>query len=274
MATEIMGNDGRKSSLGRVNIFWIVGLLIWTALVSVPAVWNIARTTAIVEEARTSSSAEVPNTPIVITVLTSYGFVWVAGLLSATILARRFTLVIRDSDNEISPIRRLAVQDVVTGLPSHAILLERAVAAVQRAEDEGHRVAVICLDLQEFRKMNSPMGEEETEELLRDIGQRLRHVLRDSDTVARLGQDRFTLLAAGIAKPADVTVVVNKVVDSFSEPFHIRSRFFYVSAKIGVSVYPDDSVDAASTIQHAEFALSQAVISGSSFELYGQHAAS
>jgi diguanylate cyclase (GGDEF)-like protein len=130
-------------------------------------------------------------------------------------------------------------------------------------------VAVAFLDLDQFKRINDTLGHSVGDALLRGVAERLRECLREGDTIARLGGDEFTLILTDLAKPGDVAEVAKKLLGSFSTPFYVEGRELFVTASIGISIYPTDGETAETLLKHADTAMYRAKDLGRNhFQLY------
>jgi diguanylate cyclase (GGDEF)-like protein/PAS domain S-box-containing protein len=171
---------------------------------------------------------------------------------------------------DISPVKEaeerlahMAHHDPLTGLPNRLLFLARLEHALDRARREGGRVGVLFMDLDHFKKVNDTLGHPAGDLLLQHSAQRLRRALREQDTVARLGGDEFTVLLEGPGTDdRGVCQVAEKLIATLSEVFDLEGRSAYVSASIGISLYPEDGQDATTLLKHADSALYHAKDAG------------
>jgi diguanylate cyclase (GGDEF)-like protein/PAS domain S-box-containing protein len=169
---------------------------------------------------------------------------------------------VTESKNYEEQLARQANFDTLTGLANRNLLRDRLQQAIARARREGHNLAVIFLDVDHFKMVNDTLGHTVGDELLRAVAGRLASSVRESDTVARLGGDEFVVLLvtrAGDGSPeADVTALVEKLLGRLSEPVALADREVRPTASIGVSVYPQDGVDADTLLRNADAAMYRA----------------
>ena len=162
-----------------------------------------------------------------------------------------------------------AHHDPLTGLPNRLLFESRLLAALADAQTDGRLGAVLFLDLDRFKHINDSLGHPVGDELLKGIAQRLREQLRDIDTVARLGGDEFIILLPGLHQADDAVAVANKLLDCFKVPFPAESHEFFISASIGISLYPQDGQDVATLVKNADAAMYRAKAGGRNrVELY------
>jgi diguanylate cyclase (GGDEF)-like protein/PAS domain S-box-containing protein len=156
----------------------------------------------------------------------------------------------------------LAHHDPLTGLPNRALFNDRLVHALQRAEREGTRLAVMFIDLDRFKVVNDTLGHHLGDQLLQSVAQQFRQSIRAVDTLARLGGDEFALLAENLGETQDAIVVARKLLDLFARPFALAEHDIHVSSSIGISFYPEDGQRAAELIKHADAAMYRAKAKG------------
>ncbi len=136
-------------------------------------------------------------------------------------------------------VRHLALHDVLTGLPNRMLLAARFDHAVDLARREGWRMAVLYLDLDGFKPVNDRFGHEAGDRVLREVAARLRQLVRQSDTVARVGGDEFLILLGRIASVADAQGVADKVCDVLRRPVAVSGEQVVIGASVGIGLYPD-----------------------------------
>jgi diguanylate cyclase (GGDEF)-like protein/PAS domain S-box-containing protein len=166
-------------------------------------------------------------------------------------------------------IRNLAYHDALTGLPNRLLFQDRLSVAVAQAHRLGHRVAVLFLDVDRFKMINDSLGHSRGDRLLQQVSERLSLCVREGDTVARLGGDEFTLILPGLLKAEDVAKVADKILESLRQPFQLEGRELYVTASIGVSLFPDDGRDTETLLKYADTAMYRAKEQGrDGYQLY------
>lgn len=152
-------------------------------------------------------------------------------------------------------VNYLAYYDGLTALPNLNLFLDRIKQEVPRTEYRKRHVAVLVVDIDRFAFINEMFGSGHGDEVLREVGRRLLGIIREGDTVARLGRDHFGILLADVAQSQDIVFVVNKLFSSLEHPVRIAGTNITIAAYIGVSVSPQDSSDAAVLVKNAEIAL-------------------
>jgi diguanylate cyclase (GGDEF)-like protein len=159
-------------------------------------------------------------------------------------------------------LRHSAHHDALTGLASRPLLHERLAHAIQLADRQKNKVAVLFMDLDRFKHINDSLGHSAGDVLLRACADRLRESVRASDTVARFGGDEFVLVLEGLGSTADVLAPLSKVLGRFSLPFEVNGRELPTTASIGISVFPDDGRDVETLLMNADAAMYRAKESG------------
>jgi len=151
----------------------------------------------------------------------------------------------------------LVTHDELTGLPNRLLFNDRLGLALARAARAEETLCLLFVDLDNFKVINDTLGHEIGDRLLIQAAQRLRECLRAEDTLARLGGDEFVLLLEASQKQ-DATLAAERLIAALSSPFIIGERECYVSASVGISVFPDDSRDAGGLMRNADSAMYRA----------------
>jgi diguanylate cyclase (GGDEF)-like protein/PAS domain S-box-containing protein len=152
-------------------------------------------------------------------------------------------------------LRYNAVHDHLTGLPNRTLFFDRLSMALAQAQRESHLVAIIMLDLDEFKKVNDTHGHNAGDRLLQGVTERLTHMFRRSDTIARLGGDEFVLLLPDLPYAEVARNVAERIVHCFQKPFDVEGVQVATTASLGVSVFPADGEDAETLIKNADIAM-------------------
>jgi diguanylate cyclase (GGDEF)-like protein/PAS domain S-box-containing protein len=166
----------------------------------------------------------------------------------------------RKADEET--IRQLAYHDHLTGLPNRTLFNDRLDLAIARSRRARLGLAVMLLDLDHFKDTNDTLGHSVGDKLLLAVSARLTSLLRESDTVCRMGGDEFLVLVEGLAQPEDVETVAEAIIDQVRLPFAIDGHTLDVTTSIGVAVYPADGGDRDTLIKHADIAMYKAKRAG------------
>ncbi len=155
-------------------------------------------------------------------------------------------------------ITSLAYHDTLTGLPNRLLFADRLTLAVAQAHRRGRRLGVLFLDVDRFKLINDSLGHSVGDRLLKALARRLAGTIRDEDTVARLGGDEFILLLPDASEAADVVTVAEKILESVRKPVRIDESELFVTASIGISLYPDDGTDPEALVKNADTAMYRA----------------
>lgn len=145
--------------------------------------------------------------------------------------------------------------DPLTGLPNRRMFHDRLDQELKKSHRSGLRMALILLDLDRFKEINDTLGHDMGDLLLKDASQRLLRCVRDSDTVARLGGDEFTIILSELEDTESTERVVNNILQKLAEPFQLKTKLAYVSASIGITLYPKDADKIDALIKNADQAM-------------------
>jgi diguanylate cyclase (GGDEF)-like protein/PAS domain S-box-containing protein len=152
----------------------------------------------------------------------------------------------------------LAQHDALTGLPNRLLLHQRLDGLLAQTRRSGEKVAVLLLDLDNFKAINDTLGHAVGDKLLKGVTRRLRSSLREEDAVARLGSDEFAVVQAGVARPEDVSLLACRLIEILGEPYMLDGHSIISGASIGIAMAPGDGDDAEKLLKNADMALSRA----------------
>jgi diguanylate cyclase (GGDEF)-like protein/PAS domain S-box-containing protein len=144
--------------------------------------------------------------------------------------------------------------DILTGLPNRGLFRDRLNLEIIKAQRDNGQMALIFVDLDRFKEVNDTLGHDAGDLLLIEAARRIQQCVRASDTVARLSGDEFTVILPGL-KSKKVEYIVQKILDRLAEPFQIRNEVAYLSASIGITLYPADATEPESLIKNADQAM-------------------
>ncbi|QAU35455.1 EAL domain-containing protein [Janthinobacterium sp. 17J80-10] len=150
---------------------------------------------------------------------------------------------------------RLANEDALTGLPNRHWLAKFLPLAVQRASQNGDMLAVLFLDLDEFKNINDTLGHSAGDKLLKIAAQRVKSVLRPSDKIVRLGGDEFTVIVEQVSHRNAAAHVAERIAQALQAPLELGGSRQSIRASIGISVYPDDGLDPEILLKNADIAM-------------------
>ncbi len=188
----------------------------------------------------------------------------------------QFILIMRDiTDRRLTQERLsfLANFDSLTGLPNRVLFRDRLAQAMARAKRSGAPMALMFLDLDNFKVINDSLGHAVGDELLREVAERLKGCLRQVDqvargggeeafTVSRLGGDEFTVIAEQLASAEDAALIARRILDALEAEVELRGQEVHVSASIGISMFPSDDSDLDGLVRHTDMAMYRAKAMG------------
>lgn len=160
--------------------------------------------------------------------------------------------------NEITTLQnkiQLSLKDPVTNLPTKELFADRLDFAVKECERYHLTMGVFCVDLSDFSSINEAFSYEVGNLLLLEVGKRLQSCIRQIDSVARLENDTFAILLPNLTKPEAATIIVQRILQEFTQPFYIHDHEFHIALYIGIAIFPLDAVDAVDLLNNAKHAL-------------------
>lgn len=170
---------------------------------------------------------------------------------------------------DITPLRlkqeqleHLAHFDALTDLPNRILFSDRLHQAMIMSQRHQQSLAVLYLDLDGFKSVNDTYGHDVGDAFLVTVSQVMHKVMRDSDTLARIGGDEFVAVLVDVKSPYDCTQLVERILDACAEPVIIQDKTLRISASVGITLYPQDDVDADQLMRHADRALYEAKQAG------------
>jgi diguanylate cyclase (GGDEF)-like protein len=179
--------------------------------------------------------------------------------------ARKYTEARRLSER----LAHQAYHDSLTGLPNRLLFSDRLQQALADAERRKQAVALLFIDLDRFKLVNDGLGHSVGDLLLTQLGERLRRCIRRTDTLARTGGDEFTMVVTDLTDPRQAARVARKLLGALRQPFTVAGYELFVSATIGISLYPTDGRDADLLLRNADTAMYRAKTKGrSTFEFF------
>ena len=148
--------------------------------------------------------------------------------------------------------------DALTGLPNRRMLRDRLHHAMERARRNQATIALLLLNMNKFREINDALGYEAGDAILAQSAQRIRQVVRESDTIARWGGDEFIVVLEDLKQPGDADQVAEKILDQFAMPFASGARESFVTLSVGIAIYPGSDVDMDTLLKCADIAMTRA----------------
>ncbi|MFD1040665.1 PAS domain S-box protein [Virgibacillus byunsanensis] len=179
--------------------------------------------------------------------------------------------IFRDISERIKQEEQLAFMafhDPLTGLKNRRSFLDQLEESIKSANNKHEEMAVMYLDMDEFKSVNDEFGHEVGDELLIEFAKRLKENVRDYDTICRIGGDEFLILLENITDQQCVTDIADRVHDASQEPYIIKNNVINVTTSIGISFYPDDGITAKMLIHHADEAMYLGKKEGNRFSVY------
>ncbi len=173
----------------------------------------------------------------------------------------RYLAVVRDLSRQKqaeAKLIQLAQFDPLTALPNRALFLDRLARELARAHRYQRLVAVLFLDLDDFKKINDSFGHLVGDTLLKQVALRLKSAVRETDTIARFGGDEFVLCVADLQGPEDHLPIVNKLFEVFKDPFRMQTQEVFVKASLGIALFPNHGTDPHILLKHANAAMYEA----------------
>ena len=157
---------------------------------------------------------------------------------------------------------QLANYDALTGLANRRSFLQTFEQELKRAERTGAIVALIFLDIDHFKNINDTFGHSVGDALLTTVASRLRKALRQVDTIARMGGDEFTIILSELSDVHDIEDICQKILDELAAPTNVADHTIYVTASLGIAIYPDDCVEGEALLKSADQAMYEAKAAG------------
>jgi diguanylate cyclase (GGDEF)-like protein/PAS domain S-box-containing protein len=152
-------------------------------------------------------------------------------------------------------LAHLAEHDPLTDLPNRILFADRLRQAMRHSHRERRKVALLFLDLDHFKSINDSLGHATGDLILQQAARRMRTLVREGDTVARMGGDEFTVILGALTQGSDAGLIAHKLIAAFDEPFEVADRLLYVTASIGLSLYPDDGTELETLVRNADSAM-------------------
>ncbi len=164
----------------------------------------------------------------------------------------------------------LAYYDALTGLPNRTLFQDRLARALAGARRRGEKVALLFLDLDNFKTINDSLGHSVGDLILKKVGECLDAWARKQDTVARLGGDEFVVVLTGVKDVASVAVAADRLLKALTTEFIVQGQVLNVSCSVGISVFPDNGTDLETLVKNADAAMYSAKENGSRLQFFTQ----
>jgi diguanylate cyclase (GGDEF)-like protein len=157
--------------------------------------------------------------------------------------------------NEYDELSRSSQRDALTDTPNRTLMQDRLSKAIANAHRRGARIALLFLDIDEFKTINDTRGHAVGDEVVQVVARRLESVVRDADTVSRHGGDEFLILLSDINQASDAALIAEKILVAMAEPMGIQDHQLNISVSLGISIFPEDGENAATLITRADEAM-------------------
>lgn len=151
----------------------------------------------------------------------------------------------------------MAMHDALTGLPNRILLHDRLLEAISEAKDREGKVAVMLIDLDNFKVVNDTLGHNRGDQLLKMVAERLKSCLRGCDTIARFGGDEFVVIFTNIRGQGEIETLSARIIERLTKPFLLADKEFYVTVSVGISLYPEHGEGIEVLLQNADIAMYQ-----------------
>ena len=192
-------------------------------------------------------------------------------ILDISLLTQSFEELASKAISYTEQLRQIAYYDPLTRLPNRALLRDRLSGAIAFSRREGKKVAVLFIDLDYFKTVNDSLGHDVGDKVLVQVAKRLKAIFRDMDTVARFGGDEFVAVVPGVEDINMVTEIAERVLKVFESGFYVGEEEVFLSASIGISLFPDNGSDPATLIKNADLAMYKAKEEGkNNFAFYNE----
>lgn len=165
-------------------------------------------------------------------------------------------------------IQYQAYYDALTGLSNRTFFLDRLTQLIAHARRNQHMFAVMFLDLDRFKFINDTLGHSQGDILLQKVAERLKRCVRESDTVSRFGGDEFIILLADLSSQEGAVKVAEKILEALAQPFVLEGQEYFISASIGISLYPIDGNDEETLFRNADMAMYRAKERGNHYQFF------
>ena len=257
-------SENQKAGISAVKIYNENQKLIQNETISKPSVFEITGRSPIIFNNKVFGYVEVrKQTSEVIwsTVVLGLGFTTL-GIIVGIFLYRFPTRIVSQAEHRTSAafekLKRLSYHDPLTNLPNRVKLNEYFFWVLEHAESNNQKLAVMFLDLDRFKFINDSLGHSKGDILLKAVAERLSSCVRENEAIARQGGDEFIIVIPNIANMKDVAMRAEAIINKLSQAFVLDENECYVTASIGISIYPTDGNDMVTLVKNADAAMFQA----------------
>ena len=186
-------------------------------------------------------------------------------------IACNLTRIVIERKRVEARLEFLAHYDSLTSLPNRILFRDRLTHAITRADRSSQMLALMFIDLDRFKEINDTLGHDSGDLLLKKVSERIRACIRQEDTAARIGGDEFTVILEHIAAPEDAGFVAQKIIDELSLPFNLFDNEAFITASIGISIYPTDNTELDGLLKNTDAAMYNAKDTGrNNFQFYSR----
>jgi len=162
-----------------------------------------------------------------------------------------------------------AHHDALTNLPNRILFHDRLEQAIEKSKRSRSKVALLYIDLDHFKEINDSLGHKAGDEVLKIVAKRLKNIIRDEDTLSRLGGDEFTIIIERLKKGEDASLLAQKIIEVLTKPIELNNNLLYVSSSTGISLYPEDGDSVQNLLKYADSAMYKAKNEGrNNFQFY------
>ncbi|MBU1435965.1 MAG: GGDEF domain-containing protein [Gammaproteobacteria bacterium] len=165
---------------------------------------------------------------------------------------------LQQAKNDVGELTRISQRDALTDTPNRTLMLDRIARAISYAHRHHRQLALIFLDLDNFKQINDQLGHQTGDEVLKLVTRRLNNVLRDSDTISRHGGDEFLILLSAIESDHTVATIAGKIIQTLAAPTIFMEQQVVIRASLGIAFYPTHGTTGLELIQAADNAMYQA----------------
>lgn len=203
----------------------------------------------------TTQASRIQDFRIIMIIMLVVMALMTIGLVMLGLRLQRIVLALKESEEQI---RYRANFDSLTHLPNRPNFIEHLGEAISRSRREPSQTALLFIDLDRFKTINDTLGHDFGDELIRQVGLRIRESVRETDVVSRLGGDEFTVLLPRMTDEIHASIIAKGILARLSAPFRIFGHEVYSSASIGITVCPQDGEDANTLLKNADMAMYEA----------------
>lgn len=164
--------------------------------------------------------------------------------------------LVKELENKSKLLDFKANHDSLTKLPNRSLFMDRLHQSIEACKRDNKSLALIFIDLDDFKSINDTLGHDIGDEILKEVGRRIKSMLRATDTLSRLGGDEFVAIVKDIQCRDSISILTNKIIESFTLPFNINGHIIEITCSLGISIYPDSPKE--ELVKHADIAMYKA----------------